>query len=257
MPKQKLNLPEIEVKQRLNLSDHVYKALKDAILSGKISQGSRLVEEQLARTLKVSKTPLREALGALEKEGLVEAIPYQGRYVASVAPCQMLEVYEVREMLEGLAARLAAEQASPELCSDLQKCLERSKDALEREDIDEFLRNDREFHGLLIECAKNKTLEQMNQLIRSRIMLGQVTSAYRLHRRDASLSEHQAVLRAIIDRDPEAAEVAMRRHIKNLAATLACTGCQNHTDCVYRNKIGFDPHKCEYCRFYNPVKKVE
>lgn len=132
-----------------------------------------------------------------------------------------------------------------------------AKTALEEGNIDEFLRNDREFHNKLVEYANNKTLEQLIQLIRTRIMLGQVTSAYRAHRRRESLNEHQRILEAILAGDAEAAESAMRYHIKNLTASIACNGCQDYDNCPYRQRKDFNPQKCTQCRFYGKYSAPE
>lgn len=215
------NRPKMESVERQNLTDQVYHSLKEAIIQGSLAPGTRLVEEQLASSLKVSKTPLREALGALERDGLIDVIPYQGRYVAFLSLRQMKELYGVRELLEGLVARLATEHITPALEQELAECLEKSKRAAESGDNEQFLLNDREFHDRLLDAADNQSLKQMLQLLRDRIQLGQVSLIYRLNRRQESLNEHMAVLQALRERDPAAAEAAMRKHIINLAATYA------------------------------------
>ncbi len=213
--------PKMESVERQNLTDQVYHSLKEAIIQGSLAPGTRLVEEQLASSLKVSKTPLREALGALERDGLIDAIPYQGRYVAFLSLRQIKELYDVRELLEGLVARLATEHITPELERELTECLEGSRKAAEAGNNEQFLLHDREFHDRLLDAADNQSLKHMLQLLRNRILLGQVSSVYRLDRRQESWNEHLAVLQALRDRDPAAAEAAMRKHIINLAATYA------------------------------------
>ncbi|HWQ40582.1 MAG TPA: GntR family transcriptional regulator, partial [Desulfosporosinus sp.] len=213
-----MGLPDLAINKRVNLSEHVITVLKDAILSGALPPGSRLVEDQLAKMLNVSKTPLREALGALEKEGLVKSSPYQGRSVAFISPAQLSEIYEVREVLEGLAARLAAEHATPELDKKLEQCILMSEQAVKTMNTEEFLHYDREFHRILVEASQNETLRQMHELLRYKIMLGQVNSAYGKQRKHESISEHLEVLKAIQSRNPNDCEAAMRRHIANLTS---------------------------------------
>ncbi len=242
------NSYNLEIKDRLNLTDQVYRALKEGIVSGGLTPGTRLVEEQLSSTLKVSKTPLREAMSVLEREGLIESFPYQGRYVACMTPRQIKEIYAVRESLEGLAARLAAELATPELGRKLQESLERSQAATETGRMDEFLANDRKFHELLATAADNQTLKEMLQLLHDQVMLAQVTSFLKLQRRHESIKEHTAVLEAVIARDSGQAEQAMRQHVHNLAAAYQGFKCNSCEECSYREKKGGD-HACADCPF--------
>jgi len=249
-----IQLPNLAIRKRLNLSDHVITVLREAILSGVLQPGSRLIEDQLAKMLKVSKTPLREALGVLEKEGLVESNPYQGRAVACIAPYQMFEIYKIREVLEGLSARLAAVNSDQELDEQLEKCIEESEKAVKEGNTEKFLHFDREFHRMLADAGKNETLKKMHEQLRYKIMLGQVTSAYGAQRKKESIKEHREILKAVKGRNPEEAEAAVRRHIVNLTENIcACIKCDASStnctqDCQFRevkNCSGCSSRKCE------------
>lgn len=252
-----IELPDLAIKKRLNLSDHVIKVLREAILLGVLPPGSRLIEDQLARMLKVSKTPLREALGVLEKEGLVESNPSQGRAVAVIAPYQILEIYKIREVLEGLSARLAAANADQELVEQLEKCILESEKADHEDNTEEFLRFDREFHRMLAVAGNNETLQKLHEQLRYKTVLGQVTYAYGVRRNKESIREHRRILKAVKKRNPEEAEAAVRRHIVHLSeifcASIKCDGnCNECTlDCEFRQVKNCSGCKSSSC----PAKK--
>ena len=119
--------------KRTRLVDEAARALRDAILNGELSSGTRLRQVQLATQLGISRTPLREALMKLEQEGLIELLPRGGLRVALLNLDEAVELYDVREVLDGLAARLAAQRITEQGLRDLKRHLSQMKDCLARQ----------------------------------------------------------------------------------------------------------------------------
>ncbi len=214
------DLQKLEISKKPNLSDLIVDRLKQAIFSGELPAGARLVEENLANMLQVSKTPLREALSVLQREGLIDTFPSQGKFVASITPKQLIETYVVRDVIESLSASLAVHNADSALDHRMKELYEDSADALEKNEITRFLKGDEELHKLLLEYAKNDSLTCVYELLTNRIRLGKVSTAYKeVHLHD-SLSEHAAIIEQIVARDPDGAANAMHRHIQSIISLM-------------------------------------
>ncbi|GAG36804.1 unnamed protein product, partial [marine sediment metagenome] len=112
------NTPKIE---HTNLAEKVYRRIIDAVLEGTFSAGERLVCNDIAKHFGVSRTPVREALVRLEKQGFIHSVPRSGTYVNSFTPEELKEIYEIREVLEGVAARMAAISPDPELLKKMRQ----------------------------------------------------------------------------------------------------------------------------------------
>lgn len=188
----------------------VYQKLLEEIRSGKLFPGSRLREIELADRLGVSRTPVREAIRLLEGDGLITHLPRQGATVRRLDYAEVMELYEMRAVLEGTAARLAARTASPVEIEEL----ERLNAALEAaETAAEAARLNRAFHATLLDAAKNRFLSRaMGGLERALMILGPTTLSDEDRARDAR-AEHQSILHALNNNEGEAAEAAMRAHI--------------------------------------------
>jgi DNA-binding GntR family transcriptional regulator len=115
----------LQLRRGNTLAYKVYEKVKDRILSGELQPGARLKDDELARTFGVSNTPVREAMGELEKDGLIETIPYRGRFVKKMSIEETREVYDVRMALEALAARLAVERITESQLAEMQEAVER------------------------------------------------------------------------------------------------------------------------------------
>jgi len=195
------------------LSERVYAALRAAILSGDLQPGTWIREKELAASLSVSRTPLREALVRLSGEGLVETSPNRGVVVRGVAHRELRELYEILLVLEVHAARLAAQHATDEQVRALLETLDLTEFYLERERWEEVTHQSVAFHTVLYEASGNQELAKLIQSIRAR------THAFRRFgiRSKPHLLEglrhHRSICEAIQSRDPELAAARMHEHL--------------------------------------------
>jgi DNA-binding GntR family transcriptional regulator len=179
------------------------------ILSGKCRPGSKLVQQDLGRQLGVTQGVIREALLELQACGLVEAIDNRGVFVSELNVEKLLEAYEVREVHEGLAARLSCDRITRVQIRELTGMVERMAELARENKLDEMSLLDREFHHRLLEIAGNSMLLRLADNYR---ILGKVVRA---NREANQVSEdHLAVLKAIEEGNAEEAERLMREHIR-------------------------------------------
>lgn len=188
-----------------------YRHLLSEIRDSTLPPGTRLRENDLAERLGISRTPVREAIRQLEADGLVIHLPRQGATVRSLDYAEVIELYEMRAVLEGTAARLAAQATSAvELAelSALHADLAAAPAGAQARELN------RQFHRTLIDAAKNRFLvKAMSVLQKTMLILGPTTLADPTRAADA-FAEHAHVLAALQDRDGLAAEEAMRRHVE-------------------------------------------
>ena len=195
--------------------ERVYAALCEAIRDGRLARGERIREEELARTLGVSRTPVREALHRLEERGLV-ANSRAGLVVAELSRSQTLELYAMREILEGSAARFAAQRASDAEIAILRRLNRDFAAAADKPSV--AVAVNRRFHQALYDAAHNRYLLQMLETLHDTLALLRDTTLAQPGRAQAAVEEHEAILAAVARRDLEAAEAAARRHIHEAQA---------------------------------------
>ncbi len=205
-------LQSVERGTGLPLSEAVFRSLCRALRAGHYRPGDRLREEDVAQRLKVSRTPVREALGRLMAKGFVEPASGRGLIVRSLGAAEVLELYAMREILEGAAARLAAQHASlPEI--DALKDLERAFEA-NAEDPAEMARLNRVFHEAIFRAARNRYLDSALQELQDGIALLGATTFSIGGRPSTAAVEHRSLIDAITERDPDRAEKLARAHIQ-------------------------------------------
>lgn len=196
---------------RGNTTDAVTDVLREAILLGVLMPGSWLREDELARALKVSRTPVREALRRLSDEGLTQRAANRGTVVAPMTVDEILAVYAVRESLEGLAARIAAQRRPPGLVEELravhQEMLRESIDAEER------ARLNLDFHRIIREAAGNPYLSRFLTQVEHAVRRFGTTTLAQPGRGDSALNEHYGILEAIAVGDPDLAEKRAVEHM--------------------------------------------
>ena len=193
-----------------------YRRLLDEIRNGSLAPGVRLRETELAERLGISRTPVREAIRQLEADGLVVHLPRQGATIRSLEHAEVVELYEMRSVLEGTAARLAARAASDIELTELTALNDELAQAPAGPQAREL---NRQFHRMLLETARNRfLLKSMSALQKTLLILGPSTLGDP-SRAVSAVSEHSAVLTALKVRDGTAAELAMRSHVD--AALLA------------------------------------
>jgi DNA-binding GntR family transcriptional regulator len=198
-------------------ADFVYESLRDAIWDGRIAVGERVREEEIARNLGVSRTPVREALQRLHQRGLLVFGAGRGLTVASLSQHQVLQLYAMREILEGSAARFAAQHATaPEIAIlwRLQKELSTAgRDAMT------LVTLNRRFHQAIYEAAHNQYLLQTLSVLHDSLALLHSTTFRVPSRRAESDEEHGQIVQAIEKHNPDRAEEAAREHIRQAQRT--------------------------------------
>jgi DNA-binding GntR family transcriptional regulator len=188
-----------------------YRRLLDDIRSGILLPGARLRETELAERLGISRTPVREAIRQLEADGLVTHLPRQGATIRTLDYNEVIELYEMRAVLEGTAARLAARAASSIELDELAALNAELAAAPPGPQAREL---NRQFHRTLLDCARNRFLvKSMSALQRTLLILGPSTLDDSGRAADA-VEEHAEILRALSARDAQTAEAAMRLHIE-------------------------------------------
>lgn len=193
----------------------VYEQLRQAILKGSLKPGSRLVERKLAEQLGVSRTPVREAVRMLELEGLVSHLPRIGAAVARVNQQEVLEIYRIRAVLEGLAARMAAEKISPVQLQHLNDLLKQIEESAGRGDMGRLEGLHREFNDVIYKAAGSPRLYGMITTLADYIA-GYARVGYTYPGRMAEATkEHRQLVESIRLRDGDLAERTAREHIEN------------------------------------------
>jgi len=198
-----------------NLDHKVYKTLKAMILGQKLSPGAKIHQEKLADDLGVSRTPLVNALKKLEQERLIVAVPRKGFYVRRFSPQEMIRIFELREVLEGLAARRASARITEAQLLKLQGFFKGFRVSDQAKDVERYAEEDRRFHNFLIEIGGDEILSgilEMYNLITASYLVGFRGGLVRPPRE--TLSEHLAIIGAIHRKDAEKAEQAVRVHLR-------------------------------------------
>lgn len=204
-----------------NLDQKVYQILKNMIMERKLLPGEKIRQEKLAHDLGISRTPLVAALKFLEHEKLVESKPRRGFFVRLFKIQEMVSIFELREVLEGLAARRAAGHITDDQITKLKGFFLPFKTSSEIKDYRRYSQEDRLFHNFVIQIGAKEFLRSILETYNIISFSYQVISSEGLVRSpNETLTEHLAVIEAICDRDPEAAEDLMRSHFKKSAASL-------------------------------------
>ncbi len=204
----------------VSLEKLAYDAIKEAILAFRLKPGKSLVESDLATQLNISKTPVRDALLRLEKEGLVVKVPYKGASVSEVNQQIMNEIFEIRAVLEGLAARLAAPRMGTADLKIAASLIDQHEQALLRNDTDEASRLNRQFHDLIVQQAPNQWLKQILGNLDEHLKRYRTLSNFQVGRLGKSIEEHRQIYKALCDRQAGQAESAMRAHLGSVAIDL-------------------------------------
>jgi DNA-binding GntR family transcriptional regulator len=199
------------------LSEQAFRILRAMITNCRFQPGTRLNIEQLARDMEISRTPVWEAVHRLTQEGLLVSIPNRGVFVSDISPEAALEIYAVREVLEGLAARLAAPNIHAEAVVRMEKSLNEQYAMAEKQDLMGYSKHDFDFHDVIYELSENKFLQEMLEIIRSRT---RPTSLDFIPLLMASYQDHGAVFEALKAGDGAAAEKTIRFHIRRLIKAL-------------------------------------
>ncbi len=187
--------------------------LRAAIMSGRFSPGQRLIEKELCTLMGVSRPSVREALRVLEADGLITSIPNRGPEVARVTTSDAESIYQVRGMLEGLAAKLFASRATDDQISLLKQAADALHVAFRSKDISQVLIKKTAFYDILFEGSGNVVIASVVRTMNSRINLLRQVSLSKSGRLKTSMREIQKIVDAISKRDAESAFLAAVAHV--------------------------------------------
>jgi DNA-binding GntR family transcriptional regulator len=202
--------------QRQTLEESVYEAVRDSIISGELRPGDFLVEAQLSEDMGISKTPVREALIRLARDGLVVQELHRRSRVATPTADDVRQACELRRWVEGEIAARAARDADPELIARLEASIGDSERALKRRDARRWATAIEAFTDVLVEHAGNHYAAELLERMRNILSLIANVSQGAPGRRDRSITEHESILAAIRAGDPDAAAAATREHLDSI-----------------------------------------
>ena len=219
-------------RQRVTLRLRVEDKLRDAIATGRFVPGQRLVERELCALLNVGRTSIREALRQLEAEGLINTVPHRGPTVNTISAEEAEHLYAVRALLEAYAGRKFAERRQPQDVEALSAAVARLNKAAGEGDLRGLIDATEDFYRALINGCGNPVLGQILSTLHARMTPQRIGAMRRPGRSRASVAEVREILDAISGGDPEAAEVACKRHVQSAARTvlsLLVADAQPHT----------------------------
>jgi DNA-binding GntR family transcriptional regulator len=205
-----------------NLDHKIYKEMKSMIFGQQLKPGTKIYQEKLAETLGVSRTPVVGALKKLEQERLITAVPRRGFYVRKFSKEEMVHIFELREVLEGLAARRASERVKESHIQKMRNFFKGLKISDQKSDIEKYAEEDRRFHNFLIEIGGDELLSgilETYSIVTFSYLVGFLGGLVRPPKE--TLPEHLAIIEAIVQRDPEMAEQATRLHLKRSREKIA------------------------------------
>ena len=198
---------------RTNLNVQVYDILKEMIADRRFAPGSSLNVERLTQELGVSRTPIWEALRKLEQEGIVAHTPHKGVRLIELTRQMAIELYEVRETIEAMAARLGAERATPEIVAQMEKILAEQKPIVNGKNDVAYSRSDHDFHLLIYNACGNDLLKEILEGLRYKAL----PLAFKLSPHYSEFFKfHKEILRAFRKNEPRAAEKAMKQHNRRM-----------------------------------------
>ena len=198
-----------------DLSTKVYDLLFNWLITKKVKPGDRLIEEKLAKQLNISRTPIRAALSRLSQDGLIDLIPRKGGSVKKLNARDVEEVYELREVLEGLAVRLSGQKLTEKDLNNLKELLKQSKTLLSKDSATQLAKLDSEFHRVIIRNCDNERLTEFFDSLYNFVQIFRVMGYYRPIRAKQAWKEHAKILEALAKRDINKAQELMEEHIKN------------------------------------------
>ncbi|MDE5746004.1 MAG: GntR family transcriptional regulator [Acetatifactor sp.] len=205
----------MQMNEFLPLRDVVFNTLRQAILTGELKPGERLMEIHLANKLGVSRTPIREAIRKLELEGLVTMIPRRGAEVAQITEKSMNDVLEVRRALDALCVELACERITPEDTEQLKLACETFEAAVKTRDIKKVAKADVELHDIIAQATGNQRLVQLINNLSEQMYRYRFEYIKDISQHQRLIDEHRMIYESIVKKDKEAASQAAHVHIDN------------------------------------------
>ena len=203
-----------------SLRAKVFNVIQNDILNGKYQYGDNLVETRLCEEMGVSRTPIREAIRQLELEGLVQSIPNKGAIVKGISTQDIDDIYTIRMLIEGLAARWATEKITDAELDELKEAIDFEEFYTLKNDTIHLLLFDSRFHEIIFKASKSKPLMHTLSTFHHYIQRARNASFATPGRAQSALQEHKSILQAILERNPEKAEKLIIEHIRNASINL-------------------------------------
>ncbi len=210
-----------------SLHSRVFNQIRNDILNGVYEPGESLIETKLSEELGVSRTPVREAFRQLELEGLVQSVPNKGVTVRGVSEQDIQDIYTIRRLIEGLAARWAAEKITPNELEELKEVVDLEEFYTKKGDYNQLLKFDTRFHDIIFRASKSMPLMHTLSTFHHYVQKARKVSMSTPKRAKEVLGEHKAILQAIIEKDADKAEQLTTQHVRNASSNLLG---QSHKD---------------------------
>ncbi len=212
-------MPMIE-RENTSLSDRVFETLEEEILTGVLQSGETVSENKLSARLGVSRTPVREALHRLEQEGLVSNDPGKGAVILGVTKQDLLDIYEIRLRIEGLAARLAAQSITESQIASMRELVELQEFYAAKGDSERIRDLDSRFHSMIYSFCTSRVLADTLRGLHHRIERFRRMSVVDSERASRTSHEHSAIIEALAAHDSDSAERLLIEHITNARDAL-------------------------------------
>lgn len=206
--------------ERKYLRDLIFEKLQQAIFSGKFKSGERITEKEIAEELRVSRTPVREALYRLASTGLIKIIPHRGFLISRWSSREIKDVIELRIALEVFAVKLAIQRILPNEINELKILVAKMEKAVKRKDIMKASQLNSLFHDKIILASKNKEFSEVTEPIKNKIYHFRIISISTPNRLEESLKEHKDILNALINKNIKLAQRLMSKHIQKVGSII-------------------------------------
>lgn len=206
---------QIQMNEFLPLRDVVFNTLRQAILTGELKPGERLMEIHLANKLGVSRTPIREAIRKLELEGLVTMIPRRGAEVAQITEKSMNDVLEVRRAVDALCVELACERISDEALESLKAACDDFAEQVKTKDVKKIAQADVALHNIIVEATGNQRLISLVNTLSEQMYRYRFEYIKDFSQHESLIEEHRVIYESIVKKDKKTAADAAKLHIDN------------------------------------------
>lgn len=205
---------------RRSLHDHLIERLRQKIVEGEMAPGDKISEKELCATYGVSRTPLREALKVLAREGLIQLTPNRGAHVALLTIADLEQAFPVIGALEALAGELACARATDGEISEISMLHLKMETAYKTRDRQKYFRLNQQIHEAMARAARNPVLDQMREMLTGRVARARYYANISTPRWDQAMKEHDEILAALKARDGERLGRVLKAHLAHKLETL-------------------------------------
>lgn len=221
---------KLSIPKPVSIRDRVYKAIRSDVLSGRMISGQRIVEARLAQEIRTSRTPVREALHMLEREGLLDAVPRVGYRVKKIDLDEMEELCEMRVINETLAAQWAIDRISPRDLEALEENLIKAEEKVRSGDPTSFVEYDAEFHEILVRASGRQRLFELCQLLCRHMLRYRIESLHSEETALRAITGHHEILDRVKAKDKEGIASAIQKHLDWVRTEIKGKVFTNHEE---------------------------